>query len=292
MHLFVNLKVIPAKSSGAIHVSFTPLTLPGSARESRCVGLALGFMSLDSELAACVPGKVGRVQGLDLEPVRVDLLAAVKTAALLVQMEEDDGALEFRASAGDLLNAHSDTEVVVHEFDITQSFQLKNTSEMPLHFTLGTQPPFSVVKPKPRAWTSSSSNPPTGDSQPLVLKPQHSMQVKVAFHCSLPLLDYMDQTDEEIPSGVMLIHGANGQRKLRFKQNLLIHYSNNTLQTVPLCAHLDLPALRLSTDSVDFGFCYVGQTQTREVNLYSHGARVYWKSITSNHTTISNLYIP
>ncbi|XP_030612582.1 deleted in lung and esophageal cancer protein 1 isoform X2 [Archocentrus centrarchus] len=274
--------VIPAKSSGAIHVSFTPLTLSGSARETRCVGLALGFMSLDSELAACVPGKVGRVQGLDLEPVRVDLLAAVKTAALLVQMEEDDGALEFRASAGDLLDAHSDKEIVVHEFDITQSFQLKNTSEMPLHFTLGAQPPFSVVKPKPRARTSGSSNPPTGDSQPLVLKPQHSMQVKVAFHCSLPLLDHVDQTDEEIPSGVMVIHGANGQRKLRFKQNLLIHYSNNTLQTVPLCAHLDLPALCLSADSMEFGFCYVRQTQTREVNLYSHGARVYWKSITKS----------
>uniref|UniRef100_A0A3P9CVN0 DLEC1 cilia and flagella associated protein n=1 Tax=Maylandia zebra TaxID=106582 RepID=A0A3P9CVN0_9CICH len=135
--------VIPAKSSRAIHVSFTPLTLSGAARKSRCVGLALGFMNLDSELAACVPGKVGRAQGLDLEPVRVDLLAAVQTA-LLVQAEEDDGVLEFCASAGDLLMANSNNEIVVREFDITQSFQLKNTSEMPLHFSLGTQPPFSV----------------------------------------------------------------------------------------------------------------------------------------------------
>uniref|UniRef100_A0A3Q4N0R9 DLEC1 cilia and flagella associated protein n=1 Tax=Neolamprologus brichardi TaxID=32507 RepID=A0A3Q4N0R9_NEOBR len=143
--------VIPAKSSRAIHVSFTPLTLSGAARKSRCVGFALGFMNLDSELAACVPGKVGRAQGLDLEPVRVDLLAAVQTA-LLVQAEEDDGVLEFRASAGDLLMANSDNEIVVREFDITQSFQLKNTSEMPLHFSLGTQPPFSVVKPKPKGF--------------------------------------------------------------------------------------------------------------------------------------------
>uniref|UniRef100_A0A669CMZ0 DLEC1 cilia and flagella associated protein n=1 Tax=Oreochromis niloticus TaxID=8128 RepID=A0A669CMZ0_ORENI len=260
--------VIPAKSSRAIHVSFTPLTLSGAARESRCVGLALGFMSLDSELAACVPGKVGRAQGLDLEPVRVDLLAAVQTASIFLFF----------------------LQIVVREFDITQSFQLKNTSEMPLHFSLGTQPPFSVVKPKPRGPTSTSRNPPSADSQSLVLKPQHSMRVKVAFHCSLPLLDQVEQTDEEIPSGVMLIHGANGQMKLRFEQNLLIHYSNNTLQTVPLCAHLDLPALRLSAVSVDFGLCYVGQTQTREVNVYSCGAHMYWKSITSNHKSISNLF--
>lgn len=46
----VYLKVIPAKGSSTIHVSFTPLTLSGSVCESRCVGLALGFMSLDTEV--------------------------------------------------------------------------------------------------------------------------------------------------------------------------------------------------------------------------------------------------
>lgn len=43
-------KVIPAKSSGTIYVSFTPLTLSMTDCESRCAGLALGFMSLDSEV--------------------------------------------------------------------------------------------------------------------------------------------------------------------------------------------------------------------------------------------------
>ncbi|XP_039983101.1 deleted in lung and esophageal cancer protein 1 [Xiphias gladius] len=270
--------VIPAKSSNTIHVSFTPLTLSGSACESRCVGLALGFMSLDSKMAACVLGKVGRAQGLDLEPVRIDLLAAVKPAALLVQMEEDDGVLEFHASAGDLLRAESGRELVLREFDITQTFQLKNTSEMPLHFRLGTQPPFIVLKPQPRARTSTSRNPP-GDSQALVLQPQNSVQVKVAFHCSLPLLDHVDQTDEEVPPGVMVIHSASRPPKLRFQQNLLIHYSNDTLQTVPLRAYLELSTLCLSTHSINFGFCYVGQMETIDVNLYSHGAHTYWKSV-------------
>ncbi|XP_023263678.1 deleted in lung and esophageal cancer protein 1 [Seriola lalandi dorsalis] len=271
--------VIPAKSSSTTHVSFTPLTLSGSACESRCVGLALGFMSLDSKMAACVPGKVGRAQGLDLEPVRVDLLAAVKPAVLLVQMEEDDGVLKFHASAGDLLRAESEKELVVQEFDITQTLQLKNTSEMSLHFRLGTEPPFIVLKPRSRAWTSTSSNPPTGDNHSLVLQPQKSMQVKVAFHCSLPLLDHGDQTDEEVPPGVTLIHDASGKRKLRFLQNLLIRYSNNTMQTVPLCAYLDLPTLCLSAHTINFGFCYVGETEIIEVNLYSHGAHIYWESI-------------
>lgn len=271
--------VIPAKGSGTIHVSYTPLTLSGSVCESRCVGLALGFMSLDCEMAACVRGKVGRAQGLDLEPVRMDLLAVVKPGVLLVQMEEDEGVLEFRASAGDLLGGESAKETVVREFDITQTLQLKNNSEMLLHFTLGTQPPFLVLKPQPRARTSNSSNPPTGDSQSLVLQPQHSMQVTVAFRCSLSLLDHADQLDEEVPPGVTLIQSAAGQRKLRFQQNLLIHYSNNSLQTVPLCAHLHLVTMRLSADSVNFGFCYVGQTHRKEVILYSHGAHTHWTSL-------------
>lgn len=42
--------MIPGKGSGTAHVSFTPPTLSESVCVSRCVGLALGFMSLDSEV--------------------------------------------------------------------------------------------------------------------------------------------------------------------------------------------------------------------------------------------------
>ncbi|KAM9332633.1 deleted in lung and esophageal cancer protein 1 [Pholidichthys leucotaenia] len=283
--------VIPAKSSGTIHVSFTPLTLSESACESKCVGFALGFISLDSEKAACVPGKLRRAHGLDLDPVRLDLLAAVKTAALLVQMEEDDGVLEFKASAGDLLKLESDQQVSVQEFDVVQTFQLRNTSEMPLYFRLDTQSPFSVHSPRPRVRTSTSSNPASGVSQCLALQPQHSMQVKVAFHCSLCLLDHEDQTEgEKGPSGVKLIHKANGKRRLMFHKNLLIHFSNNSLQTVPLRALLELPTLHLSTDSIDFGFCYVGQTHTRDIRLHSHGAPTYWKSNTNSDETDPHIF--
>ncbi|CAG5895998.1 unnamed protein product [Menidia menidia] len=282
--------VIPARSSGTIHVSFTPLTLSGAACESRCVGLALGFMSLDTEMAACVPGKVGRAQGLDLEPVRMDLLAAVKPAALLVQMEEDGGVLEFNASAGDLLRAGSDKELSERELEITQTLQLINTSEMPLHFSLETQPPFSVLNPGPSLLSSSSSIPPTGDSQPPVLRPQRNMRVKVAFHCSLKLLDHADQAEVKVPPGVTLIHNDSGLKKLRFQKNLVIRFSNNSHLTVPLRAHLDLPTLSLSTDCLSFGFCFVGHTLTREVNLYSHGAHTYWKALTESDEGDSHVF--
>ncbi|KAF3836573.1 hypothetical protein F7725_029131 [Dissostichus mawsoni] len=192
-----SMTVIPAKSSGTIHASFTPLTLSG----------------------------------------------------LSVQMEEDGGALLFHASAGDLLTAESE--------EVTE-----NNSEMPLHFKLDAQDPFLVLRPQTRVQSSSSSNPPTAESQTLLLQPQHSMQ-----------------TEEELPPGVTLMHRPRGGRKLRLQQNLLIHYSNNSLQTVPLCADLDLVSMRLSSDCIDFGVCHIGQTQTLDVTLQSHGAQTYWKSV-------------
>ncbi|XP_038149593.1 deleted in lung and esophageal cancer protein 1 [Cyprinodon tularosa] len=262
---------IPAKGRESIHVSFTPLNLSESAFESRCVGVAFGFMSLNSEKAVCIPGKVRRKQGLDLQPFRLDLQATIRPM-LMVQMKEDGGVLYFNASAGDLLMAESDKEVVVGEFSVTKSFQLRNTTEMPLCFQLETRPPFSVLT------HSEVLTPPTLHIQQSVLHPQLSMKVKVAFHCSLPLLDLSKQTDEDPSLGVKLIHNESGQ-KLRFLQNLLIQHSNNTLQKVPLCAHLDLPTLSVSTDLLNFGICCVGQIQTKMIKLYCHGANTSWKSI-------------
>ncbi|XP_007555739.1 deleted in lung and esophageal cancer protein 1 [Poecilia formosa] len=266
--------VIPAKSTGCIHVSFTPFNLSECQRESRCVGVAYGFLNLDSEKAVCIPGKVRRDLALDLQPVKLDLLGTIKPAALLVQIEEDSEMLEFNASAGDLLRVESDNEVVVSEFSIAQCFQLRNLKETPLCFKLETQPPFSVEKPHSGVRTSTN-----GLDQSLVLYPQNSMQVKVAFHCSLSLLDLLNQTEEDLSLAVTLIHTETGRKKLRLQQNLLIQHSNNNLQKVPLCAYLELPILSLCTDCLNFGFCNIGLKQTREISLFCRGSSTSWKSL-------------
>lgn len=60
------------------------------------------------------------------------------------------------------------------------------------------------------------------------------------------------------------------------------------VQTVPLQACLDLPTISLSTDSIDFGSCYVGKTKTVEVDLHSQGTYTSWTSIIgSGHCTFS-----
>ncbi|XP_061661850.1 deleted in lung and esophageal cancer protein 1 isoform X2 [Syngnathoides biaculeatus] len=263
--------VIPAQGSSTVHVSFTPLTLSATSGECKCMGLALGFISLDSEVASCVPGKVARVQGLDLEPIRVELLAVVKPAVLLVQMEDDNKVVEFYTSAGDLLRIDED-EVFLEEFDNVQSFLLKNTTEMPLRFRLRTQSPFSVLKVPARTGSSASSRSSAADPHVLVLHSQNSILVRVAFCCSPSLLEYVEHPTD----CVTLVPCDGGYKQLKIQQDLLIHYSNNSLQMVPLCAHLKLASLCLSTDHINFGLCYVGQSQAKEVKLYSLGSRTHW----------------
>ncbi|XP_054893916.1 deleted in lung and esophageal cancer protein 1 [Poeciliopsis prolifica] len=269
--------VIPAKSTGCIQVSFIPFHLSESQRKSRCVSVAYGFLNLDSEKAVCIPGEVRRDLALDLKPIKLDLLGTIKPAVLLVQMEEDSEMLEFDASAGDLLRVESDNEVVFSEFSIAQSFQLRNIKDLALCFKLEAPPPFSVVKPHSGGQTSISST--NGLDQPLVLYPHSSMQVKVAFHCSLSLLDLLNHAEEDLFLEVSLIHTKTGRKKLRLQENLLIHYSNNNLQKVPLCAYLELPILSLSTDCLTFEFCNAGYRLTREISLSCRGANTSWKSL-------------
>ncbi|XP_045066363.1 deleted in lung and esophageal cancer protein 1 isoform X2 [Coregonus clupeaformis] len=271
---------VPAGGSSTIHISFTPLTLSGLTSKAACVSFALGFMSLDSKVSSCIPGKVQRAQGRDLEPLRLDLQASVRSAVLSVQMEEEEECLEFCAVASDLIQGDPHNEMVQRKCSITRTFQLKNSTEMPLSFRLSTQPPFSILQPGGCAGTAdcASHSLPPGENQLLVLQPRHNKQVKVAFHSSLSMLAYLRQPPEEVPPSVSLVTNESGERKLRFRQTLSVQYSNNSLQTVPLCAHLSLPTVSLSCDSLDFGTCYVGQTRVREVHLSNRGgSSSYWR---------------
>ncbi|XP_017573141.2 deleted in lung and esophageal cancer protein 1 isoform X1 [Pygocentrus nattereri] len=271
--------VVPAGGSSTIHVSFTPLTLSDQTSDHTCVGYALGYMSLDSK---GLQDKVTRAQGYELKPLRLDLQAFVKSAILMVQMEDDEDTLEFSAAASDLLSG----DTLIQEYLVVRTLQLSNSTDMPLGFRLSVPQPFSVLRPGCQHHRTASSHTPSlihgqpvsTESRPArLLQPKHSMQVKVAFHLTASLLTCPSQPCEEVPPSVMELRSERGEKRLRFEQSLTIQYSNNTVQTIPLCAHLSLPTLHLSCDSIDFGTCFVGQTRVKEVHIYNHGgSSSYW----------------
>uniref|UniRef100_A0A8C4SEY7 DLEC1 cilia and flagella associated protein n=1 Tax=Erpetoichthys calabaricus TaxID=27687 RepID=A0A8C4SEY7_ERPCA len=164
----------------------------------------------------------------------------------------------------------------------TRNLKLKNSTTTPLVFRLLAPGPFSIAQMNPKGGMKTSQSE-REEGKHLLLEPSHNMQVKVEFHNSFALLTYQNQPKDLLPPGVQLIQYENGERKLQFEQQLTVEYSNKSTQFIPLCAHLALPTLHISSHTLDFGICFVGQTKILDVFLSNRGrSNSYWTAILGN----------
>ncbi|XP_018408981.1 PREDICTED: deleted in lung and esophageal cancer protein 1 [Nanorana parkeri] len=272
--------IVPAGGYSSIHVSFTPLMLSGVTKKVECSGYALGFLNLDDKSAKLVPGRVKRQHGYGVEPIKIELQAFVKPALLTVEVEEDDEeGLVFYSVASDLI-PNKKTSPILTDIATTRNMKLINCTETPLYFRLLLSNPFSVsaIDPNKSVRTSQSDREDRGEQ--IVLHPQQNTLVKLSFCTTLELLTYQHLPEDQMLPGVKLLQSENGERRLHFSQQLLIEYSNNSTQQVALSAYITVPVLQLSSDTVDFGTCFVGQTRTREVFLLNKsGSKSYWTAL-------------
>nr|XP_021152469.1 deleted in lung and esophageal cancer protein 1 isoform X2 [Columba livia] len=269
--------VVPGGGSIFVSISFAPCALPEAVSEVQCEGFVLGFMSLDNELAKTVPNKVHRRDGYDVPPLRVDLQGFVIHAQLRVDTDRN-GEVVFHSMASDLVPDQSLLGVLTDSV-MTQSLKLLNCTKVPLYFRLLLSTPFSLSSTDPKMSTKTShSKKEEKEQQPqLVLYPQQNTLVKVSFHATPELLTYQRLPDTQLLPGVQVLQCENGERKLKFNQNLVIEYSNRTTQLVPVTAYLTVPVLELSCHTVDFKTCFVAQTETEHVFLCNRsGCRSYW----------------
>ncbi|XP_073437582.1 deleted in lung and esophageal cancer protein 1 isoform X2 [Dendrobates tinctorius] len=269
--------IVPAGGHSTIHVSFTPLMLSEITNKLECSGYALGFLSLDDMSTRQIPGKVKRLHGYGVEAMRMELQAFVKPALLTVEYEdEDEEGLVFYPVASDLIPDRKSSPILT-EFLTTRSLKLINCTETPLYFRFLISKPFKVsaVDPNKSLRTSQSDR-----EEQIVLHPQQNTLVKVSFCTTLELLTYQNLPDDQMLPGVKILQSENGEEKLHFTQQLIIEYSNNSSQQVPLSAYLTMPVLQLSSDTVDFGTCFVGQTRTQEVFLMNRsGSKSFWTAL-------------
>ncbi|XP_063777866.1 deleted in lung and esophageal cancer protein 1 isoform X2 [Pseudophryne corroboree] len=271
--------IVPAGRCSTIHVSFTPLMLSDITSKIKCSGYALGYLSLDDKSAKLIPGKVRRLHGYGVEPIRMELRALVKPALLTVEAEdEDEEGLVFYSAASDLIPNR--TSPILTKFETTRNLKLKNCTETPLYFRLLLSKPFTILAVDPNKSIRTSQSDREEHGGQLVLQPQQNTLVKVSFCTTLELLSYQNLPDDQMLSGVKLLQAEDGGRKLQFMQQLVIEYSNKSTQQVPLTAYLTVPAFQLSCDTADFGTCFVGQTRTREVFLMNKsGSKSYWTAL-------------
>ncbi|XP_071661470.1 deleted in lung and esophageal cancer protein 1 isoform X2 [Patagioenas fasciata] len=269
--------VVPGGGSIFVSISFTPCALPEAVPEVQCEGFVLGFMNLDNELAKTVPNKVHRRDGYDVPPLRVDLQGFVIHAQLGVHTDRN-GEVVFHSMASDLVPDQSLLGVLTDSV-MTQSLKLLNCTKVPLYFRLLLSTPFSLSSTDPKMSTKTSHSKKEEKEQQLqlVLYPQQNTLVKVSFHATPELLTYQRLPDTQLLPGVQVLQCENGERKLKFNQNLVIEYSNCTTQLVPVTAYLTVPVLELSCHMVDFKTCFVAQTETKHIFLCNRsGCRSYW----------------
>ncbi|NXW46967.1 DLEC1 protein, partial [Nyctiprogne leucopyga] len=222
--------VVPGGGSISVCISFTPPVLPEAVPEVPCEGFVLGFMNLDDKLAKTVPNKVHRRCGYEAPPLGIDLQGFLRHAQLRVDMDDDRGMV-FYSMASDLIPDQPQLGVLTDSV-MTQSLKLINCTKVPLYFRLLLSTPFSLSSTDPRKITKTShSKKEEKEQKPqLVLYPQQNMLVKVSFHTTLELLTYQRLPDTQLLPGFQVLQFENGERKLKFNQNLVIEYSNSTTQ--------------------------------------------------------------
>ncbi|XP_064133559.1 deleted in lung and esophageal cancer protein 1 [Loxodonta africana] len=275
--------VVPAGGSSTISISFTPMVLsPDILNNVECTGYALGFMSLDSEVEREIPGRRRRLQDFDVGPLRLDLHGYVRPAQLSVELDYG-GSMEFHYQASDLIPGQPYSGVL-SELVTTHHLKLTNTTEIPHYFRLRVSKPFSIsqdgaglIAPSPDQEQECEEEERAEEGKLLVVQPQENMLVNVSFSLSLELLSYQKLPADQMLPGVRIQQTERGEKEMVFTQNLLLKYTNQTTQVVPLRATVAVPELQLSTSWVDFGTCFVNQMQVREVYLMNlSGCRSYW----------------
>ncbi|XP_006890716.1 PREDICTED: deleted in lung and esophageal cancer protein 1 [Elephantulus edwardii] len=274
--------VVPARDSRTVCVSFTPMVLsPDVLNKVECTGYALGFMSLDSEVERDIPQRRRRLQDFAVGPLRLDLHGCVRSARLSVELDYD-GGMTFYCQASDLIPEEPHTGVL-RELVSTHHLKLNNPAEIPHGFRLRVSAPFSASPgeagfraPVPEHREEEEEEEGARTSGLLVLRPRENMLVNVSFSLSRELL-YPKLPADQMLTGVQVRQSASGEREVVFTQDLLLEYTNQTTQVVPLRAVVAVPELQVSTSWVDFGTCVVNQQQVREVHLMNLSCcRSYW----------------
>ncbi|CAH1233881.1 DLEC1 [Branchiostoma lanceolatum] len=263
--------VIPARCHGNIKVTFTPLHNQDVETGIDCNAFALGFMSLDSKVALSVPGKVSRVQGYHMTPLRLEMTSHVKPAQLTLEPADEEGMVYYTA-ASDLMQQGQ----LLSEFLKTTSCTVTNKTETPLQFRLVTTPPFlllgvEVAGVKGRGFSRTQA------SGYYTLNPRQNMKVSIAFRVSMDLVQLVDKLAGWREGDKMWLSRHGGERRLHFTQNMVIQFNNGTAQNLPLRASLVVPSISLSAETVDFGVCMVEQEREMDIIIANPTASdCYW----------------
>ncbi|RDD40948.1 Deleted in lung and esophageal cancer protein 1 [Trichoplax sp. H2] len=275
--------IVPSRGHTSINVTFKPLH--SCQEDTDCYSYALGYMSLDQPDAS-IEGKVRRLQGYEIPPLRFDMTGSVLAAWLEVHSTDDDGNY-FTAASSDLLLSNGQ---VLKETWKDEHFSFTNLTDTPLNFQIILSWPFEIRASQTKITsTAASANrniSKKGETSAIVrtkdqytLLPQTNMQTNIGFCLSLDMLHRFQELEKDKDNNIVSIVTDGENKKLCFNGDLQIKFSNGTVQNVSLSASVALPTFKLAENSLDFGICFVGQIRSKLITITNPTmSGTYWIS--------------
>lgn len=233
--------IVPAKSNSTVQAHFKPLS---SVKEQiDFLGYALGYMILKKQYKKCV-GEYSRCDGLDMLPFALNMTGSVKPAQLYLETCDDDG-FSFEIAASELLNKETG-KISKPTIEIKHRYVLINNGPTTISFKCVVNEPFKIDSFNPGCKNDSKSG---GLCN---LKAGKNAELKISLSLSKEKVLSLPVEQGSVAS---------------FKEDLVMKFSNKTEQKYELSGVVFYPHLVLSSDTVNFGECFVGERQQLYVTL-------------------------
>ncbi|KAH9519059.1 Deleted in lung and esophageal cancer protein 1 [Bulinus truncatus] len=244
--------VVPGHGFNFVNLIYSPGDV---AEETDIVGLTNGYFSLDKQDDD--DNHVSRREAYDVDHLRLEITANIIPPMLTVE-EIDEEGLVIRSAMSDLIKDGKLMKTALS----TTSVMLTNNTLANLTFELKVKKPFILADLDTNVEVGSASQ--AMKTTFCTLKPGDHIVVKTGLRLTKSLLS--NSTAEKF------------DQNLEIRNNLNIKFDNGARQTVPMTGIIAVPQFELSTSTLDFEHCLVGQTRYLEVMLYNNSlSDSYWK---------------
>ena len=261
--------IIPGNGNITFDFTFYPTLESFSQFGENIFGHALAYMSLD--FAPDLEGNVTRVQGRNIEPLRVDFNAGiihpkVEIAPVNSHLEEDVLGFAFPASKLMKINSLGQFQSFKTSYQTFQQITIQNTTKQKLNFDIILPSQLKIV---------DSTQLPFYDSLNLyTLKQNQLVTLKLSFTLETKQMPSLIQNKQQ---HWYLQTNKDGHKYLIYKQNLKIQFPSNITQDLPIESRIELPLLKLSTDVINFGSIDIGEVFSQQFCIYNYASKCYAK---------------
>ena len=275
--------IIPGNGNITFEFTFHPTPENLSQFGEHIFGHAIAYMSLD--FPPVLEGNVKRVQGRKVEPLRVDFNAGIihpkiEIAPVNSQLEEDVLGFAFPASKLMKINSLGQFQSFKPFYQTFQLITIQNPTKQKLTFDIILPSQLKIVDSTQLTFDNSTNL--------YTLKQNQLVTIKLSFTLETKQMTSSIQNKQQ---HWHLQTNKDGHKYLIYKQNLQIQFPSNISQNLPIESRIELPLIKLSTDTINFGSVDIGEVFSQQFCLYNYASKCYakWRAIIRPESSVLSI---